>query len=509
MSISLRLTGRSKSFAVLCRGFASSRSVLQKSKVYASADEAVSDFKSDSTLLSGGFGLCGVPDTLIEALLKKKDLKNMTAVSNNAGVDGGGLGLLLGSGQVIKMVSSYIGENRTFERMYLGGDMELDLTPQGTLAERIRAGGAGVPAFFTPAGVGTIIESGEIPSRYNKDGTVKSYQKKKESRQFNGRNYIMEEAISADYAIVKAFKADKSGNLQFRLSAENFNGVMARSAKLTVVEAEHIVEDGEIDPNAVHVPGIYVDRIVQATVDKKIEKYTFSKSKEEAMGSLGSGDAQAKRERIVKRAAQEFGDGTYANLGIGMPMLAPGFIKEGLEITLQSENGILGLGKYPEKGSEDADLINAGKETVTVRPGSSFFGSHESFGMIRAGKINLTMLGAMQVSQYGDLANWMLPGKVKGMGGAMDLVANPAATKVVVVMEHTSKGKPKILKECKFPLTGPKCVSRIITDLCVFDVDPKKGLTLIEVAEGVSVDEVKAATEAPFTVSENLKTMDA
>lgn len=491
------------------RGFASCRAALRKSKIYPSAAEAVSDLKSDSTVLSGGFGLSGVPDSLINAILDNKEITNLTAVSNNAGVDGGGLGLLLASGQVTKMISSYIGENKTFERMYLGGQMQLDLTPQGTLAERIRSGGAGIPAFFTPAGVGTIIESGEIPSRYNTDGTVLSYSKKKESRIFNGRKYIMEEAIFGDYALIKAYKADQSGNLQFRYAAENFNGAMARNAKITIVEAEHIVADGEIDPNAVHVPSIYVDRIVQSTTEKKIEKHTYSKSNEEALETLGTGEAQAKRERIVKRASQEFKDGTYANLGIGMPMLAPGFIEADLAITLQSENGILGLGKYPEKGQEDPDLINAGKETVTINPGASFFGSHESFGMIRAGKINLTMLGAMQVSQFGDLANFMLPGKVKGMGGAMDLVANPQETRVVVVMEHTSKGKPKILKACRFPLTGPKCVSRIITELAVFDVDTESGLTLIEVAHGVTVDEIEVQTEAPFKVSENLKTMEA
>ncbi|CCG82411.2 putative Succinyl-CoA:3-ketoacid-coenzyme A transferase [Taphrina deformans PYCC 5710] len=193
-----------------------------------------------------------------------------------------------------------------------------------------------------------------------------------------------------------------------------------------------------------------------------------------------------------------------------MPMLAPGFIDAGTEITLQSENGIMGLGRYPERGGEDADLINAGKETVTVKPGASFFGSHESFGMIRAGKIDLTMLGAMQVSQYGDLSNWVVPGKkIKGMGGAMDLVANPEATRVVVVMEHTTRGKPKIMAKNSFPLTGPKCVARIITDLCVFDVDREKGLTLIELAEGVTEQEVKDATDAPFKTSPDLKTMDA
>ncbi|KAI2081425.1 hypothetical protein LOZ37_001236 [Ophidiomyces ophidiicola] len=493
----------------LVRAFSSSFARYEINKVVPSAAEAIKDMKSDSTLLAGGFGLCGVPDTLIDAVHNTPSIKGLTAVSNNAGVDGAGLGLLLASGQIKKMIASYVGENKTFERMYLSGQIDLELTPQGTLAERCRAGGAGIPALYTPAAFGTVVQTGELPLRNNPDGSVALYGEPRDVKVFDGKSYVMEESIKGDYAFVKAWKADKLGNCQFRYAAQNFNGAMGRNAKMTIVEAEHIVEVGDIEPAAVHLPGIYVKRVIQSHTDKKIEKYTYAKEGDEAdMSALGKGDTASKRERIVRRAAKEFKNGMYANLGIGMPMLAPSFVDSSVEVQLQSENGILGLGPYPKKGEEDADLINAGKETVTLLPGASCFGSDESFGMIRAGRIDLTILGAMQVSAKGDLANWMLPGKIKGFGGAMDLVSNPSKTRVVVTMEHTDKkGNPKILKQCEFPLTGRACVSRIITDLCVFDVDFASGLTLIELAEGVTVDEVRAKTEAPFKVADDVKSM--
>jgi len=423
--------------------------------------------------LAGGFGLCGVPDTLINQVLATPSITGLTAVSNNAGVDGAGLGLLLASKQIKKMIASYVGENKTFERMYLSGEVEMELTPQGTLAERCRAGGAGIPAFYTPAAVGTVVQTGDLPLKYNADGAVAQYSKPRDVRIFNGKSYIMEEAIQGDYAFIKAWKADKLGNCQFRFAAANFNGAMGRNAKMTIVEAEDIVEVGGIDPMAVHLPGIYVNRVIKSTAEKKIEKYTFAKAEGADMSALGHGDTASKRERIVKRASKEFTNGMYANLGIGMPMLAPSFVDPTIEVQLQSENGILGLGPYPKKGQEDADLINAGKEIITLLPGAACFGSDESFGMIRAGRINLTILGAMQVSARGDLANWMLPGKVKGFGGAMDLVSNPSETKVVVTMEHTDKkGNPKVLKQCEFPLTGRACVSRIITELVSLQTNP-------------------------------------
>jgi len=495
----------SNASTLIARTFASSARRSQINKILPSAAEAVKDMKSNSTLLCGGFGLCGVPDTLINEVKNTPSITGLTAVSNNAGVVGSGLGLLLESKQIKKMIASYVGENKLFEKMYLSGEIELELTPQGTLAERCRAGGAGIPAFFTPAAFGTVVQTGELPLKFNPDGTIKQYSQPRDVKVFDGKSYIMEEAIKGDYAFIKAWKADRLGNVMFRFSAHNFNGAMARNAKMTIVEAEEIVEPGEIDPAAVHVPGIYVNRVIQSTAEKQIEKIVNAK---DPAAELGSGDAANKRERIVRRAAKEFKNGMYANLGIGMPMLAPNFVDPSVEVQLQSENGILGLGPYPAKGQEDPDLINAGKETVTLLPGASCFGSEESFGMIRAGRINLTILGAMQVSMRGDLANWMLPGKIKGFGGAMDLVSNPQATKVVVTMEHTDKkGRPKILKQCEFPLTGKACVSRIITDLCVFDVDFTDGLTLIEIADGVTVDEVKAKTEAPFHVAHDLKPM--
>uniref|UniRef100_A0A060T9I3 Succinyl-CoA:3-ketoacid-coenzyme A transferase n=1 Tax=Blastobotrys adeninivorans TaxID=409370 RepID=A0A060T9I3_BLAAD len=456
-------------------------------------EAALSAVKSGNTVLCGGFGLSGVPDTLINGLEKRPEIGNLTAVSNNAGIDGSGLSKLLVSGQVTKMIASYIGGNKTFERLYLTGKLDVELCPQGTIAEKCRAGGAGVPAFYTPAGVGTWLQEGKIPMRYDDKGQVIKTNEPREVRVFDGREYVLEKSIFADVAFIKAYKVDKAGNCYFRGSSRNFNQAMGKAAKHTVVEAENIVEIGEIDPADIHLSSVYVKQIVQSETPKNIEIYKFTGDE--------SAPVNSRREKIIRRAAKELENNDHINLGIGMPTLIPNYLPEGVHVTLQSENGILGLGPYPTKGQEDPDLINAGKETVTLAPGASLFGSEESFGMIRSGRIDKAILGAMQVSAKGDLANWGLPGMVKGMGGAMDLVANPYATRVIVLTDHTDKhGNPKVVDTCSFPLTGKNCVSRIITDLCVFDVNPTEGLTLIELQDGVTVDEVKEKTGAPFKV---------
>ncbi|MDA0776992.1 CoA transferase subunit A [Acinetobacter johnsonii] len=231
-------------------------------KVYSSAKGALQDVVQDGqTLAVGGFGLCGIPESLITAL-KQTGVKNLTCISNNAGVDGFGLGLLLESKQIKKMIASYVGENKEFERQFLSGELEVELTPQGTLAEKLRAGGAGIPAFFTATGVGTLIAEG------------------KEEREFNGKPYILENSLTADIALVKAYKADTAGNLIFRKTAQNFNPVCAMAGKVCIVEVEEIVEIGALDPDQIHLPGIYVNRIVlNANPEKRIEQLTL---KEEA-----------------------------------------------------------------------------------------------------------------------------------------------------------------------------------------------------------------------------------
>ncbi|MBN3527276.1 CoA transferase subunit A [Paenibacillus apiarius] len=241
---------------------------MNKGKVVQSAAEAIEDIRDGATLIVGGFGLCGIPEKAILAL-RDKGVKDLTIVSNNCGVDDWGLGLLLANNQIKKMISSYVGENKIFERQFLSGELEVELVPQGTLAERIRAGGAGIPAFYTATGVGTSVAEG------------------KEHKQFNGRTYIMEEAIVGDFAFVKAWKADALGNLIYRNTARNFNPLAAAAGKVTIAEVEEMVETGQLDPNHIHTPAIYVQRLLLGTgYEKRIERHTVLRSASQETGGV-------------------------------------------------------------------------------------------------------------------------------------------------------------------------------------------------------------------------------
>ncbi len=461
-------------------------------KTIKDAQTAVADIPDNATLMLGGFGLCGIPENLISALLQS-GIKNLTCISNNAGVDDFGIGLMLKTRQVKKMISSYVGENQEFERQLLSGELEVELIPQGTLAERIRAGGAGIPAFFTPAGIGTEVAEG------------------KEIREFDGKKYLLESWLRADFSLIKAWKGDTAGNLVFKGTARNFSPMMAAAGKICIAEVEELVPAGMLNPNEIHVPGIYVQRIFEGkNYEKRIEQKTISKpvvknNLIEDKPKLGVG---LDKNQIAKRISQELKDGYYVNLGIGIPTLVANYIPKNINVVLQSENGLLGIGPFPDEENVDADLINAGKQTITMQAGSSLFSSAESFAMIRGEHVDLTILGAMEVSENGDIANWKIPGKmVKGMGGAMDLVAS--AKNIIVAMQHVSKdGKSKLLKTCTLPITGINCVKKIVTELAVLEVLPEGGFKLLETAPGITVEDVKKATEGKLIIEGEIPKME-
>ena len=436
-----------------------------------SAAEAAKLVNSGDVLLAGGFGMTGNPVHLLHALAETRTT-NLTYIGNNVGEVGLGGGRLLRNGQIKKAIGSFFTSNPEAVKAAQSGDIEIQLIPQGSLAEALRAGGAGIGGFFTPASYGTVIAP------------------ESETRVIDGKGYVFVPGLRGNVAFVRAWQADTAGNLVYRMTEQNFNKAIATAADLVVAEVEQIVPLGDLDPNQIHTPGCYVDYLVQAHTTL------------EELGSSASVQGSAKkvseaRMNMARRALAELKQGDVVNLGIGIPTLMADLITPQHGIIMHTENGMLGVGPAPEDGGALDYPVNAGKIPVTPLPGSSYFDSADSFAMIRGGHVDVAVMGGLQVDEQANLANWAVPGKpLLGVGGAMDLASG--AKRLIITMTHTNRdGSSKLVPACTLPLTAMGAVEMVITDLAVFRFIAGK-LTLIEVMPGATLDEVRAKTEANF-----------
>jgi 3-oxoacid CoA-transferase len=466
-------------------------------KVAASAAAAVADIPDGARILLGGFGVIQSWPTSLMKALHRRGVRDLTIICNTPGVGPTSPQILAENHQIKKLIASFAAyptRPTPVEAAIKSGEIELELVPQGTLVERVRAGGAGLPAFYTPTGVGTDAAKG------------------KEERVFNGRRYVLETAMQADFALLRGATADRYGNVVYRRGSRNFNPLFATGAKTTIVEVERIVEPGAVDPEAVVTPHIFVDRVVQnehpldLQAIRELSRRYGKQWRLEARQAAG-GPQGLPPELMARKAALLLRPGEYVNLGLGIPTLVSNFIDPERNITLHSENGMLGFGPLAGTDEEDVDLYNASGQLVSQLPGASYFHSCDAFAMARSGRVSTVILGGFQVSERGDLANWNVPHTgVGGIGGAMDLAAGSA--RIVVVMFHlTRDGAPKLLRECTYPLTAMRCVSTVVTDLAVIDVDDG-GFVLREVAPGVSVEDVRGATAAPLRVPDTVREME-
>ncbi|MCB0146764.1 MAG: 3-oxoacid CoA-transferase [Caldilinea sp.] len=436
-----------------------------------SAAEAAALVKAGDTIMGGGFGMTGNPVHLLNALAET-GTRDLTFIGNNVGEPGLGGGRLLRNGQLKKAIGSFFTSNPEAVQAAQSGALAVQLIPQGSLAEAIRAGGAGIGGFYTPTAAGTDIAA---------DAEVKL---------IDGKPYVFVPALRANVAFVRAWIADTAGNLVYRMTEQNFNRAMATAADLVIAEAEQIVPVGELDPDRIHTPGCYVDYLVQAHV-------TLDDLGSSASVKGGARKVSESRMNMARRAFAELRRGDVVNLGIGIPTLVADLIRPEDGIIMHTENGMLGVGPAPEEGGALEYPVNAGKIPVTALPGSSYFDSADSFAMIRGGHIDVAIMGGLEVDEQANLANWAVPGQpLLGVGGAMDLAVG--AKRLIITMQHTNPdGSAKIVPACTLPLTAHGVVDMVITDLAVFTFDDGR-LTLTELMPGATLDDVRAKTAARF-----------
>ncbi len=459
----------------------------------ASAAEAVTDIEDGASVGIAGFGLSHrYPSTLISAL-GEKGSRGLTVYCNGLGQPGFPTGHLLADNhQIAHLVTCFSarpGVVSEAEKQIAAGEMTLEMVPQGTLVERMRAGGAGLAAVYTPTGYGSEIAEG------------------KDIRYFDGRPYVLERAITTDFALVRAQQADHMGNVVFRGGSQNFNVSFAKAARVTIVEAEEVVPTGAIAPEDVDLPGIFVTRVVPITVRMDLKNLPKRANRPASSAKEYFGKPALTRAEIGRRTAALLPDGAIVNLGAGLPVQVANFIAN-RPVTLHSENGMLNYGGFADGDEVDPDLHDAGGMFVTLRDGASFFDSVTSFEIARGGRLYAVVLGSYQVGGNGDLANWSAPGMIGGgIGGAMDLAAG--AQHVFTTLEHTdSKGRPKLVEKCDFPLTARGVVDAVVTDLALLRRPAgAASFVLEEVAAGFTVDEVLSVTGMTVTVADEVGVM--
>ncbi len=457
-------------------------------KLVSSPAAAVADIGDGASLGIAGFGVAHrFPSSLIVAL-RDKGSSGLTVYCNGLGQPGFPTAhLLADSHQISRLVTCFSarpGVVSEAERQIRAGQMSLELVPQGTLVERMRAGGAGIPAFYTPTAVGTSLAAG------------------KDIRYFGGRPYVLEHAITTDFAFVRAHRADRMGNLRFRGGSRNFNVSFAKAARITIAEADEI---GPIPPEDVDLPGVFVTRVVASTIQLDVKNLPARVSRPASSARSYHGKPALTREEIGRRVAALLPDGAVVNLGAGLPALVANFLG-GRAVILHSENGMLNYGEFVHGEAFDPDLHDASGHFVTVRDGASFFDSVTSFEIARSGRLDAVVLGAYQVGANGDLANWSVPGMTGGgIGGAMDLAVG--ARRVIAMCEHTdSAGQPKLVRSCDFEVTAPGCVDTVVTDLALLR-RTGGGFALEEVARGFTAEEVVALTRMDIDVTLDIRIM--
>ena len=436
--------------------------------------QAAALVKTGDTLLVGGFGMTGNPTQVLHALAET-DVGDITYIANNVGEPGLGGGRMLRNGQIRKAIGSFFTSNPEAVAAAQSGAIEFEVMPQGTMVEAIRAGGAGIGGFFTPTAAGTVLAEG------------------RETRRIDGRLHVFQPALRANVALIRAWSADTAGNLAYRMTEQNFNRAMATAADLVIAEIEECVPTGELPPESIHTPGCYVDYLVPV-------KTSVADLGSSASIADGGKKAGGLRMKLARRALAELRPGDIVNLGVGIPTLVADLITPAHGIILHTENGMLGVGPAPESGGALEYPINASKIPVTALPGSSYFDSADSFAMIRGGHVDVAIMGGLQVDERANLANWAAPGRpLLGVGGAMDLASG--AKRLIVTMTHASRdGQSKIVPSCTLPLTATNAVDVIITELAVFRFCDGR-LTLTELLEEASLEEVKAKTDARFEIA--------